>query len=181
MKKILLFAGSNSAQSINRKIVEQAAGMLDGYKASLIDLRDFPLPLFSVDTEEQEGVPESAHKLRELFHGHDALVVSVAEHNASVTTAFKNTMDWLSRTQEDYRILLGKQVWLLSTSPAESGGVSALEAAKAIFSILGAEVVGATAIGNFYGISQEDIRQRIGQALENLQETDNDSLCEPLP
>ncbi|MFC3196453.1 NAD(P)H-dependent oxidoreductase [Parapedobacter deserti] len=122
MKKILLFAGSNSAQSINRKIVEQAAGMLNGYKASLIDLRDFPLPLFSVDTEEQEGVPESAHKLRELFHEHDGFVVSIAEHNASVTTAFKNTMDWLSRTQEDYRILLGKQVWLLSTSPAESGG-----------------------------------------------------------
>ncbi|MFC3196667.1 NAD(P)H-dependent oxidoreductase [Parapedobacter deserti] len=168
MKRILLFAGSTSAQSINRKIVEQAAGMLNGHKATLIDLRDFPLPLFSVDLEEQEGIPESARKLRELLQGHDALVVSVAEHNATITTAFKNTMDWLSRTQEDYRILLGKQVWLLSTSPAESGGAGALEDARAIFSILGAEVAGAVAIGSFYHISKEDIRQHVGQALKNF-------------
>lgn len=169
MKKVLLFAGSNSSESINRKIIEQAAGMLNGHQASLIDLRDFPMPIFSVDLEKQEGVPEPARRLKELFLEHDAFVVSVAEHNASVTTALKNTMDWVSRSQEDYRILLGKQVWLLSTSPAESGGASALEHAKAIFSILGAEVVGAFAIGRFFDTSEENIYQQVGQALKALQ------------
>lgn len=168
-KKILLFAGSNSSQSINRKIVEHAAGLLNGHHTRLIDLRDFPLPLFSVDLEEQEGVPGHAHKLREIFQEHDTLVVSVAENNASVTAVLKNAMDWMSRTQEDYRILLGKQVWLLSTSPAESGGAEALKHCAAIFSILGAEVVGTSAIGSYYDLRQKDIRQQITQTLQDLQ------------
>lgn len=168
-KKILLFAGSNSPQSINRKIVEHAAGLLNGHQSHLIDLRDFSLPLFSVDLEEREGVPEPAHKLRELFQAHDVLIVSVAENNASVTAVLKNTMDWLSRTQEDYRILKGKQVWLLSTSPAESGGAAALEHSKAIFTILGAEIAGTSAIGSYYDISQEEIRKQVYQALNKLQ------------
>lgn len=169
-RKILLFAGSNSSQSINRKIVEQAAGLLNGHQTRLIDLGDFPMPLFSVDLEERDGVPGAAHKLRELFLEHDALVVSVAENNASVTAAFKNAMDWASRTQEDYRILNGKPVWLLSTSPAQSGGAQALEHAKAIFSILGAEVAGGSSIGSFYDISREDIRLQIARTLSGLQQ-----------
>lgn len=169
-KKILLFAGSNSSQSINRKLVEQAAGMLNGHQTHLIDLRDFPLPLFSVDLEEQEGVPGAAYKLRELFQEHDALVVSVAENNASVTAALKNAMDWASRTQEDYRILKGKPVWLLSTSPARSGGARALEHAKAIFSILGAEVAESAAIGSYYEISREDMQHQLARTLNGLQQ-----------
>lgn len=167
-KKILLFAGSNSSQSINRKIVEHAASLLNGHHTCLIDLRDFPLPLFSENLEEQKGVPEPAHKLRELFQEHDVLVVSVAENNASVTAFFKNAMDWVSRTQEDYRILLGKQVWLLSTSPSEYGAASALEHSKAIFSILGAEIAGTSSIGSFYDISQDDIRHQLAQTLNGL-------------
>lgn len=167
-RKILLFAGSNSSQSINRKIVEQAAGMLNGHQTKLIDLRDFPLPLYSVDLEEQKGIPEPAQKLMEIFDEYNDFVVSVAEHNASVSTCFKNTMDWASRTQEDYRILKGKTVWLFSTSPAESGGASALAHARDIFSIFGAKIVNATAIGDFYGLNQEDIRSQLSQTLNSL-------------
>jgi len=100
--KILLFAGSINSQSVNRKIVEQAARMLNSHQTRLIDLRDFPTPIFSVDPEEKEGVPQLAYKLNKLFQKHDALIVSVAENNASVASCFKNTMDWVSRTQDKY-------------------------------------------------------------------------------
>lgn len=168
MKKVLLFAGSNSSKSINRKVVEHAAALLDNHEARLIDLRDFPLPFYSEDLEEEEGIPENAHKLRELFQEYDALVVSVAEHNGSVSAFLKNALDWVSRSQRDYGVLQSKPVWLLSTSPGRNGGADALAHAEVIFSRLSGKVAGKSAIGSFYHTEAQAIREQIGLALADL-------------
>lgn len=170
MKKVLLFAGSNSSKSINRKVIEHAAALLDSYETKLIDLRDFPLPFYSEDVETEEGIPENAHKLRELFQEYDGLVVSVAEHNGSVTAFLKNSLDWVSRSQRDYGVLKGKSVWLFSTSPGRSGGADALANAETIFSRLSAKVAGKAAIASFYHTEKETIRVQIGKALANIEE-----------
>lgn len=150
MKKILLFTGSNSPQSINRKLVEYAYSLLKPHEATLIDLRDYALPLYGIETEQKEGVPENAYKLRELLLTHDALIIAVTEHNGSVTAFLKNVLDWLSRTQKDYRVLEHKPILLLSTSPSPGGGRSAIAHAESILKRLSGRVIGTFSIHSFF-------------------------------
>src|SRR4030095_1085197 len=70
---------------------------------------------------------------------HDTFVISVAEHNRSVTAAFKNTLDWLSRTDKNYsKLLSGKTILLISTSPSPGGAQTALANAENMLRALGA-------------------------------------------
>ena len=57
--QILAFAGSARRESLNRKllaVVVQAAREAGG-EVTLVDLNDFPLPLYHGDLEEAEGLP----------------------------------------------------------------------------------------------------------------------------
>src|SRR5690349_10662962 len=96
--KILAFAGSAREGSLNKKLIKVAAegARAAGGQVTLIDLRDFPLPMMDIDTE-KEGYPENARKLKDLFLAHDGLLISTPEHNSSYPAQVKNTIDWLSR------------------------------------------------------------------------------------
>jgi chromate reductase, NAD(P)H dehydrogenase (quinone) len=63
---ILAFAGSVRNDSFNKKLVRIAAdGVLQsGAKVTVIDLKDYPLPLFDQDLEAAEGLPENARTLK---------------------------------------------------------------------------------------------------------------------
>ncbi|MGV3663344.1 MAG: NADPH-dependent FMN reductase, partial [Prosthecobacter sp.] len=76
--KILAFAGSTRTDSFNKKLARIAAdtARAAGAEVTLIDLRDFPLPLFDGDLEDKQGLPEDARRLKELFRAHDALLIS---------------------------------------------------------------------------------------------------------
>lgn len=134
VKKILLTAGSNSPNSINRKVIEYSAGLFKNNRTTILDLRDYPLPIYSLEIEEKEGIPENAFILNKIFNEHDAVVFSVAEHNGSITAFFKNALDWVSRTQKNYKILENKPVLLFSASITPGGGRDAVSHAEHIFS-----------------------------------------------
>ena len=51
--KVIAFAASSSARSINKQLVTYAAGLLQGVEVEILDLNDYELPLFSVDREAQ--------------------------------------------------------------------------------------------------------------------------------
>lgn len=126
--KLLAFAGSSSKHSINKKLVTYAAGLFENADVEIIDLNDYELPLFSVDKEKQIGAPPVARLFLDNIEAADILVISVAEHNAGLTAAFKNIYDWASR--QNKQVYANKPLLLLSTSPGKRGGQSALEAAK---------------------------------------------------
>ncbi len=67
--KILAFAGTLRRDSLNKKTVLIAAKAAEkaGASVKLVDLKDFPVPLYDGDLEEREGLPESAIKLQELM------------------------------------------------------------------------------------------------------------------
>jgi NAD(P)H-dependent FMN reductase len=67
--KILAFAGSTRTGSYNKQLAAFAAqaARTAGAEVTLIDLRDFPLPLFDEDLESASGLPENARKLKQLF------------------------------------------------------------------------------------------------------------------
>ena len=135
--KILAFAGSTRTESFNKKLVRIAVkGARDaGGDVTLIDLREYPLPLFDGDLEEREGLPENARKLKQLFLAHDGLLISAPEYNGGVTGVLKNTIDWVSRSEGDEAELacfIGKLAALTSASPGLFGGYRSLLQVRAI-------------------------------------------------
>lgn len=148
MKKILAFSGSSSSKSINQKLVKSAAKLIKGADVTVIDIRDFPLPIFSVDIEEETGFPANALKVRALFSDHDGFMISVPENNGSMPAIFKNLIDWISRM--DGKIFQEKPVLLLSTSPGKTGGKTNLDNLEKLLPWWGGQVAASFSLGGFY-------------------------------
>lgn len=169
MKKILGFAGSNSSTSINRKLVRYTLNQFKDWPVTLLNLNDFEMPIFSVDRE-KKGIPDEAGKFLKIISEHDALVVSMAEHNRSYTVAFKNIFDWCSRIDLD--IFQQKPMLLMSTSPGRYGGGRVMETAKAHFPEFGARIIATYSLPQFYknfseenGIGDSALREVYQEAL----------------
>lgn len=126
--KLIAFAGSSSKNSINKKLAIYTASLFKNVEVEVLDLNDYELPLFSVDKEAELGKPELAKKFLEKLASADILVLSLAEHNAGLTAAFKNIYDWASR--QDKVVFQEKPMLLTATSPGRGGGKNAIEAAK---------------------------------------------------
>jgi NAD(P)H-dependent FMN reductase len=126
--KLIALAGSSSKHSINKKLASYAATLFNDVEIEILDLNDYELPLFSVDKEKEVGKPEIALSFLRKIESADVIVLSVAEHNAGLTAAFKNIYDWASRQKKE--VWGGVPMLLLSTSPGKRGGQSAMEAAK---------------------------------------------------
>jgi len=126
--KLLAFAGSSSTTSINKRLATYAATLFQDAEIDILDLNDYELPLFSIDKEKVIGKPDIARAFLDKIEWADVIVLSVAEHNAGLTAAFKNIYDWASRQKKE--VWSGVPMLLLSTSPGKRGGQSAMEAAR---------------------------------------------------
>jgi NAD(P)H-dependent FMN reductase len=145
--KALAFAASSSRNSINKQLVSYALSKLEHTEKSLLDLNDFPLPLYSIDLEKEIGIPEAAQDFAEQIDAAELIVISLAEHNGSYTAVFKNLFDWLSRNKT--KCFENKKMILLSTSPGARGGRGVMDAALTRFPIHGAEILGHLCLPNF--------------------------------
>lgn len=135
--KILAFAGSLRAGSFNKRLVRVAAegARAAGADVTIVDLRDFPLPLFDEDLEARDGLPPSARKLKDLFLAHQGLLISSPEYNSSISAALKNAIDWVSRPvsgEAPLACFAGKVAVLMSASPGALGGLRGLVHVRAI-------------------------------------------------
>ncbi len=181
--RILAFAGSTRVHSFNKKLVAAAANGAEnaGAQVTLIDLRDYPLPLFDQDLEAAEGLPENARALRELFLSHNALLIACPEYNGTLPAVLKNTIDWVSRRQEGEPPLAcfkNKVALLLSTSTGALGGLRVLRHLQTV--LMGMQVVvlpeqkaipKAAEVFNEEGIGDEKIRaevERLGARLAEV-------------
>ena len=147
MKKILAFAGSNSSTSINHQLIRFVASQINDHYVNVIKLTDYPLPLYDIDKENEEGFTSELRALHELIIESDALIISVNEHNSGVSAFFKNTTDWLSRLDRNF--LENKKLLLMSSSPGGRGAVSALEFTKNTLPRFGAEVIESFSLPKF--------------------------------
>jgi len=130
-KRILAFGASNSKRSINRTLARFAAEQISDVEIDFLDLNDFEMPLFSIDREENEGIPALAHKFLERIDHSDGIILSLAEHNGAYSAAFKNLYDWTSRIRGS--VWGNKALFLLSTSPGKRGASSVLDIASALY------------------------------------------------
>jgi NAD(P)H-dependent FMN reductase len=140
--KILAFAGSTRSDSFNKKLVKIAAsGAKDaGADVTVIDLRDFTMPLYDGDLEQKEGLPSNARKLKDLMISHHGFLISSPEYNSSISGVLKNTIDWTSRPTEGEPPLAcfqGKVAGLMSASPGALGGLRGLVHVRSILGNIG--------------------------------------------
>lgn len=138
MAKILAFAGSARNESWNKKVLSVAVeGALEKKaEVTVIDLKDYPLPIFNQDLEDASGLPENAKKLKELFLNHEGLLLACPEYNSSITPLLKNTLDWVSRAEKKEEPPLaayrGKTAALIAASPGALGGLRGLVTVRSI-------------------------------------------------
>lgn len=149
MKKprILAFSGSLRAASYNQKLATLAADAAReaGADVTLISLRDFRMPLFDEDLETEEGMPETARKLKALFAEHDGLIIASPEYNSTITAALKNAIDWVSRAtvpdEPPLSVLKGKTAAILAASPGGYGGARSLTQLRPFLENIGITVL----------------------------------------
>ncbi len=142
----MAFAGSLRRDSFNKRLVKVAARAAEGAgtAVSLIDLNDFPMPIFNEDLEKAEGTPEHASRLKELMVAHDGFLVASPEYNSSITGVLKNAIDWASRPAPEEPPLVafrGKVAGLLAASPGTLGGLRGLVHVRAILGNIGVLVL----------------------------------------
>lgn len=122
--KIIAFAGSNSTQSINKKLVTYTSGLFKEAETEILDLNDYEMPLFSVDKEKTIGQHELAKAFLSKIESADLLLLSLAENNGNYSVAFKNVFDWCSRIRKD--VFQNKPMLLMGTSPGGRGAKGVL-------------------------------------------------------
>ena len=146
--KILAFAGSARVDSFHKKMVKIAAkGAAEaGAETTVIDLRDFPMPIYDQDLQEASGFPRTALQFKHLLKEHQGFLIASPEYNSSVTALLKNAIDWASRAEPDeppmgLTCFRGKVAAIMSTSPGGLGGIRGLVHLRAILGNIGTVVL----------------------------------------
>lgn len=161
--KILAFAGSNSAQSINKKLITSVSKY---YKEpddviEILDLNDFDMVLFSKEREKKLGIPALAYDFIQKIDRSDFILLSLAENNGSYNAAYKNIIDWISRIP-NRKIFNGKPVFVMATSPGKRGGQSVLDTAIQRMPFDGAEILESFSLPEF------DVNFEEGKGVTNI-------------
>ncbi len=185
MSKILVFAGSARRDSFNKKLAAIAAAKATacGAEVELIDLADYPMPLYDGDLEEGQGVPATVAAVRNKMIAADALILACPEYNSSITPLLKNVIDWTSRPDGEVAAPLaaypGKVAAIISASPGGLGGMRGLVHVRAILSSIGVLVIpGDVAIASAFQafgengqLVDEGTDQRLTAAVQSLVRT----------
>lgn len=129
--RIVAFAASLRRGSYNRKLIRVAAEHVRaaGGEVNLLDLNDYPLPIFNGDDEDAHGMPDNARKLVEIFKGANGFMISSPEYNAGMPGLLKNTLDWLSRPlpgDKPFAPFANRPAAIMAASPGRFGGVRML-------------------------------------------------------
>jgi NAD(P)H-dependent FMN reductase len=144
--RLLAFAGSLRQGSYNRRLIHVLAqGAREaGAEVTLLELRDYPLPIYDGDIE-AAGMPPQARELQALMAGHDGLLISTPEYNGSMPALVKNTLDWISRPTDaggsGVALFRDKVAGIVSASPGPLGGLRSLLVLRDALSKLGLLVV----------------------------------------
>lgn len=147
MTKILAFAGSSRKQSINKKLVKIAAlaAEKEGASTTIIDLADFPMPLFDQDLEAEQGMPEKAAEFKKLLIEHDGFLIASPEYNGAFSPLLKNVIDWASRAESNGEPSLlafkGKFAVIMAASPGTLGGIRGLVFLRMLLGNIGVTVL----------------------------------------
>lgn len=181
MARILAIAGSLRKHALSRRVMKPA---VDGIRAAggevtVIDLLDYPMPIYNEDDHARNGFDANALKVQDLLSEHDGLLISSPEYNGSIPGGLKNVIDWTSRKNEKYGVTqVFKNKWgaMIASSPGSFGGLRCLAHLRAVLSIMGVivlpmEIAVTFAAQKFDGDGEEMTDEKTKQILETLGRT----------
>lgn len=153
--KVLAFSASTRENSLNQKLVDEAARIATekGAKVTLVSLKDFVFPMYDPDDEAKQGMPEVVKKFRKLLIENDAVIIGSPEYNGSVSALLKNLIDWSSRSENvssSREAFKGKKFLILSASPGQGGGARGLVHLKQIIENIGGAVTAQVTLPDSY-------------------------------
>lgn len=147
MTKLLFFAGSARQESTNKKLANVAAKLAEekGAIVTVVDLKDFDMPIYDGDLEAAESIPDNAKRLKKLFTEHDGFFVASPEYNSSFSPLLKNTIDWISRPHEEGEQPLSafkdKVAAIGSIAPGALGGLRGLVPLRMLLGNIGVHII----------------------------------------
>ncbi len=147
MSYILGFAGSNSSASINYQLVRYTASLVSGYELRLLDMSNYPFPMYSQDYEKAQGFSNSLVEFKDDIKKASGIILSVNEHNSNPSAFFKNLLDWLSRVDKDF--VQEQKIYLMSTSGGKRGAQGSLEVTEKLLSRFGAKIEATFSLPSF--------------------------------
>jgi NAD(P)H-dependent FMN reductase len=181
--RLLFFAGSTREASFNRKLAALAHHIAEanGIEAVLVDLKDYPMPIYNGDLEAKDGPPERARAFKALLGEHEGVFIASPEYNASVTPLLKNTLDWVTRVRakgESGLEVFKSRVFAISgASPGYYGAMRSLLNLRQILEV----GMGATVIPQQIALSRAgDAFEADGSLKDNAQQTLCKSVVEAL-
>jgi NAD(P)H-dependent FMN reductase len=138
--KVLVFAASLRADSLNKKLASLAARVAErnGATVDLASMHDFDVPLYDGDVESAQGIPKGAEELRRRLLESDAFIIASPEYNGSMPGTIKNLIDWTSRFKP--QPFDGRHALLMSASPSLVGGNRGLWSLRVPLEHLGSRV-----------------------------------------
>lgn len=176
--KILAFAGSLRERSYTKRIVRVAADGAEkaGAEVTVVDLLDYPMPIYNQDDHEQNGFDENALKLQKLLGEADGFLIASPEYNGSLPAALKNAIDWTSRKSDAYgmiEVFKGKAAAIMTASPGAFGGIRCLAHLRGVLTImlvnvLPSEIAVAKVGGMFDGDASAMTDEKTREILENV-------------
>lgn len=144
--RVLAFSGSTRQESYNQKLASEVANMAAqmGAHVTLVNLKNYPIPLYDGDLEAKQGMPSNAKQLRQMMKQSDIIVITSPEYNASVSGVLKNTLDWASRGESggsSKEAFKDKKFILMAASLGSTGGARGLVHLKTIVEDIGGSVI----------------------------------------
>jgi chromate reductase len=138
--KVLVFAASLRAESLNRKLAGLAARVAaaNGATVDPASMHDFDVPWYDGGVEAARGIPEGAREFQRRLIANDAFIIAAPEYNASMPGVLKNLIDWTSRFRP--QPFDGRHGLLMSASPSLAGGNRGLWALRVPLEHLGARI-----------------------------------------
>ncbi len=142
--RIVTLPGSLRRGSYNRMLLELAHGFLEQAHIEIdrLDLKDFPLPIYDGDHENEHGLPQEAWTLKARLAAAHGIVIASPEYNGSIPGGLKNAIDWTSRGEGNP--WAGKVVGLMGATDGPWGTWRGQPHLRQSLTVLGAVVIPAT-------------------------------------
>lgn len=173
--QVVVMPASTRDGSFNRALAHAISARLadHGSSATVLDLRDHPMPLYDADAEARDGVPATARTLAARLADASVLVVVSPEYNGTFSPLLKNTIDWITRV--DVSALAHLTVLVAAASPGAGGGANGVEMVRTWMSNMGVPVaehaltVGSVdpAAGVLAGVHERDLDRFLEQAVRS--------------
>jgi len=137
MTSITAISGSVRKGSYNTALI-RAARQLAPEGVIIARAEIYDIPLYNADLQ-AEGFPDSVGKLAATIHAADGVLIATPEYNYSIPGVLKNTIDWLSRLEN--QPFAGKPIALMGASGGALGTARAQYHLRQVFVFLDGRVM----------------------------------------